>query len=57
MSSRFYLPLTGPMTMRRFNRLAWGGADAARPHGLLAAGMESGELALWDPTKILANDE
>lgn len=45
------------MTMRRFNRLAWGGADAAHPHGLLAAGMESGELALWDPTKILANDE
>ena len=43
--------------MRRFNRLAWGAADAARPHGLLAAGMESGELALWDPTRILANDE
>jgi len=45
------------MTMCRFNRLAWGAAEAPHPHGLLAAGMESGEVALWDPTKILANDE
>ncbi|KAJ7019378.1 WD40 repeat-like protein [Mycena alexandri] len=38
----------------RFNRLAWGGVDAARPRGVIAAGLENGELALWDPTKILA---
>ncbi|KAJ7139389.1 hypothetical protein C8R44DRAFT_693828 [Mycena epipterygia] len=38
----------------RFNRLAWGAVDAARPRGVLAAGLENGELALWDPAKILA---
>lgn len=38
----------------RFNRLAWGHVDSARPSGVIAAGMESGELTLWDPAKILA---
>lgn len=38
----------------RFNRLAWGHVDANRPQGVIAAGLENGELALWDPTKILA---
>ncbi|KAG5653852.1 hypothetical protein H0H81_009931 [Sphagnurus paluster] len=38
----------------RFNRLAWGGVYDSRPHGVIAAGMENGELALWDPSKILA---
>ncbi|KAJ6573806.1 hypothetical protein DFH09DRAFT_981344 [Mycena vulgaris] len=38
----------------RFNRLAWGAVDAARPRGVIAAGLENGELALWDPAKILA---
>ncbi|KAF8816748.1 hypothetical protein BYT27DRAFT_7181181 [Phlegmacium glaucopus] len=38
----------------RFNRLAWGHVDANRPHGVIAAGLENGELALWDPAKILA---
>ncbi|KAF7964892.1 hypothetical protein HWV62_1789 [Athelia sp. TMB] len=38
----------------RFNRLAWGHVDSARPHGVIAAGMESGELTLWDPSSILA---
>ncbi|KAF7293598.1 Nucleoporin-interacting protein [Mycena indigotica] len=33
----------------RFNRLAWGGS-----RGVIAAGLENGELALWDPAKILA---
>ncbi|KAJ6456155.1 transport protein [Mycena sanguinolenta] len=37
----------------RFNRLAWGSVDAARPRGVIAAGLENGELALWDPAKIL----
>ncbi|KAJ7630331.1 hypothetical protein FB45DRAFT_915213 [Roridomyces roridus] len=39
----------------RFNRLAWGAIDAARPRGVIAAGLENGELALWDPAKILAS--
>ncbi|CAA7257388.1 unnamed protein product [Cyclocybe aegerita] len=38
----------------RFNRLAWGYGDATRPQGVIAAGLENGELALWDPAKILA---
>ncbi|KDQ53752.1 hypothetical protein JAAARDRAFT_422252 [Jaapia argillacea MUCL 33604] len=38
----------------RFNRIAWGAVDATRPRGVIAAGMESGELGLWDPSKILA---
>ncbi|KAL1741502.1 hypothetical protein HDZ31DRAFT_66861 [Schizophyllum fasciatum] len=37
----------------RFNRLAWGCVDASHPKGVLAAGMENGELALWDPSKIV----
>lgn len=37
----------------RFNRLAWGYVDSTRPKGVLAAGMENGELVLWDPVKIL----
>ncbi|KAF9527633.1 hypothetical protein CPB83DRAFT_815128 [Crepidotus variabilis] len=38
----------------RFNRLAWGQGDNTRPQGVIAAGLENGELALWDPAKILA---
>ena len=38
----------------RFNRLAWGHVDGNRPHGVIAAGLENGELALWDPASILA---
>ncbi|KAH7925064.1 hypothetical protein BV22DRAFT_1089788 [Leucogyrophana mollusca] len=39
----------------RFNRLAWGQAYKSRTRGVIAAGMENGELALWDPSQILAN--
>ncbi|KAF8828347.1 hypothetical protein HHX47_DHR4000810 [Lentinula edodes] len=38
----------------RFNRITWGFVDSTRPRGVIAAGMENGELALWDPSKILA---
>ena len=38
----------------RFNRLVWGHVHANRPQGVIAAGLENGELALWDPAKILA---
>ncbi|KAJ2917891.1 hypothetical protein MD484_g2503, partial [Candolleomyces efflorescens] len=38
----------------RFNRLAWGYVNPTRPQGILAAGLENGELALWDPSKILS---
>ncbi|KAI8823184.1 uncharacterized protein EV422DRAFT_566042 [Fimicolochytrium jonesii] len=41
-------------TSARFNRLAWGSipGDAARPLGVLASGMENGELNLWNPAAI-----
>jgi hypothetical protein len=41
----------------RFNRLAWGYVEPqTRPRGVIAAGMENGELALWDPEKIIAGE-
>jgi hypothetical protein len=39
----------------RFNRIAWGKADGSRPEGIIAAGMENGELGIWDPSKIVAH--
>ncbi|KAG9311858.1 hypothetical protein JVU11DRAFT_8110 [Chiua virens] len=39
----------------RFNRIAWGQAHRDRSLGVIAAGMENGELALWDPAKIIAH--
>jgi protein transport protein SEC31 len=39
----------------RFNRLAWGQVHRDRSRGVIAAGMENGELALWDPEKIIVN--
>ncbi|KAK0536081.1 protein transport protein S31 [Tilletia horrida] len=52
-------PLASLSASARFNRLAWGNVNASRPKGILAAGLENGELALWDPTKLLegADDE
>ncbi|TFK96771.1 hypothetical protein BDV98DRAFT_608060 [Pterulicium gracile] len=41
----------------RFNRLAWGQGDASRPRGVIAAGMENGDLTLWDPTKIVEGSD
>ncbi|MCO5584315.1 hypothetical protein L7F22_038239 [Adiantum nelumboides] len=37
----------------RFNRLSWGSVSPSRPQGLLAAGLESGELNIWDAQKVL----
>ncbi|KAF8550015.1 hypothetical protein OG21DRAFT_1488102 [Imleria badia] len=39
----------------RFNRVAWGQVHKDRSRGVIAAGMENGELALWDPAKIIAH--
>ncbi|PSR74443.1 hypothetical protein PHLCEN_2v9855 [Hermanssonia centrifuga] len=44
-------------TSSRFNRLAWGYTDGGRDRGVIVAGMENGELDIWDPSKILANAE
>ncbi|KAJ3030236.1 protein transport protein S31 [Rhizophlyctis rosea] len=39
----------------RFNRLAWGSLpnDTSRPYGILAAGLENGQLDLWNPKAII----
>ncbi|KAG9080130.1 protein transport protein S31, partial [Ceratobasidium sp. 370] len=39
-------------TSARFNRLAWGYVNPDRPEGVIAAGLESGQLELWDPAQI-----
>lgn len=39
----------------RFNALTWGHLTSDKPHGVIAGGMESGELELWDPAAILDN--
>jgi len=54
--SALFLTLIQTSAADRFNRLAWGGVDG-RPKGVIAAGLENGELALWDPAKILAGAE
>lgn len=37
----------------RFNRLGWGFAHKDKPHGLLAAGLENGEVGVWDVGMLL----
>ncbi|ORX90873.1 WD40 repeat-like protein [Basidiobolus meristosporus CBS 931.73] len=37
----------------RFNRLAWGGITEDKPHGILAGGLESGELVLWNAGDLI----
>ena len=44
-------------TTSRFNRLAWGYTDGGRDRGVIVAGMENGELDIWDPSQILAGGE
>ncbi|KAJ3331979.1 protein transport protein S31 [Blyttiomyces sp. JEL0837] len=42
----------------RFNRLAWSMTpDASKVNGLIAGGMENGELDLWDPRLIIEGAE
>lgn len=31
--------------------------NGERPRGVIVAGMENGELDIWDPAKIVANAE
>ncbi|KAI0784083.1 hypothetical protein C8Q75DRAFT_781234 [Abortiporus biennis] len=47
-------PRASVTTSSRFNRLAWGYADGGREQGVLVAGMENGDLDIWDPAKIVA---
>ena len=49
-------PLAAVQASSRFTRLAWGAATPERASGVIAAGFENGEIALWDPARILADD-
>ncbi|CEP11671.1 hypothetical protein [Parasitella parasitica] len=40
-------------TNSRFNTMVWGHATAEKPHGIIAGGMENGELELYDASAIL----
>ena len=46
-------PLASLEANSRFTRLAWGVATPERASGVIAAGFENGEIALWDPARIL----
>ncbi|KAG0219481.1 protein transport protein S31 [Mortierella sp. NVP41] len=41
----------------RFNRLAWASPTVDRPYGMIAGGMENGELNLWDANAILGGSD
>ncbi|KAF9926504.1 protein transport protein S31 [Linnemannia zychae] len=41
----------------RFNRLAWASPTIDRPYGMIAGGMENGELNLWDANAILSGSD
>jgi protein transport protein SEC31 len=46
-------PLGSVATSAKLNRLAWGYVHPNHPKGLLAAGLENGELGVWDAQKII----
>ncbi|KAF8324282.1 uncharacterized protein EI90DRAFT_3000716 [Cantharellus anzutake] len=50
-------PIVSVTTGSRFNRLVWGAVGTSRPRGVIAAGMENGEVNIWDPEKIVSNAE
>lgn len=49
--------LTLSLSLSRFNRLVWGYVCTERPMGVLAAGLENGELNLWDAQKVIDGAE
>lgn len=52
------IPLASLPVGSRFNRLAWGYVKAPeRPKGVIAAGLENGEIGLWDPEILLSKVE
>jgi len=51
---RLELPGLEAIADVRFNRLAWSAPTTTHPKGLIAAGMETGEVHVYDPEKIMA---
>ncbi|KAG2223326.1 hypothetical protein INT45_008983, partial [Circinella minor] len=52
-SSEGLSPAGKVSTNARFNTLRWGHATTEKPYGIIAGGMDSGELELWNPATIL----
>ncbi|KAI8139161.1 hypothetical protein BJV82DRAFT_522338 [Fennellomyces sp. T-0311] len=52
-SSQGLSPAGKVSTNARFNTLRWGHATNEKPYGVIAGGMDSGELELWNPAAIL----
>ncbi|KAI8332277.1 hypothetical protein BC941DRAFT_359436 [Chlamydoabsidia padenii] len=48
-------PVAKVNSSTRFNTLTWGYTSTEKPYGIIAGGMENGELTLWDPVSILTN--
>lgn len=46
-------PIAKLVAGARFNRLAWGYVCEKYPLGVIAAGLENGELNLWDAKKVI----
>lgn len=46
-------PIATTQTSAKLNRLAWGYVSQNTPKGLLAAGLENGELGVWDADKVI----
>lgn len=47
-------PIASTPTSAKLNRLAWGYVHpSSYPRGLLAAGLENGELGVWDANKVI----
>ncbi|TIB65666.1 hypothetical protein E3P78_00539 [Wallemia ichthyophaga] len=40
-------------TSSRFNTLGWGSVNSSKPQGVIAAGLESGDISIWDPQLIV----
>lgn len=49
-----YVPGVCRRLTNRFNRLAWSAPSATHAKGVLAAGMETGEVSVFDPEKIIS---
>ncbi|KAJ1827278.1 protein transport protein S31 [Coemansia sp. RSA 2599] len=41
----------------RFQRLAWSGKSGSHDLGVLAGGLENGDVAVWDPARIMAGED
>ncbi|KAJ2367180.1 protein transport protein S31, partial [Coemansia sp. RSA 2607] len=50
-------PIAKTQADARFQRLAWSATSADHPLGVLAGGLENGDITLWDPARIIAASE